>query len=85
MMMMMYSTAGSLWSSRRLSTYFLIIYLMCSHLVAANNEEIDQDKCEIKEYCRLCSDSDKKTIDGCAQTGKIQAMQCAVIDDGEFC
>ena len=49
----------------------------------ATNDGDADESCTVEEECRLCSSSEKKTIDECKTTGIIQTVTCSKLKSGE--
>ncbi|GKY91194.1 hypothetical protein MPSEU_000092100 [Mayamaea pseudoterrestris] len=42
------------------------------------------ERCTMIDHCRTCTDTDKLSMEECIETGKVQTLQCPVLDeDGE--
>lgn len=46
-----------------------------------NNNDEDEEMCDITSECRMCSTSDKESIEQCDKTGKIEVVTCISISN----
>lgn len=53
------------------------------YAVGAATIQLLSPDCTTISECRLCTDSDKKSLEACSETGKVTTLSCAVLDQGE--